>query len=837
MKIKKRNGLLEEFDENKIINAISKSADRVNEVVDKTLSNNVINFVVNKVVGKELVEVKAIHGFVEEALDLFNPIISKSYKDYRNYKAEYGIYLMNDIEEQINKTLNEVDRENSNSNTRYISTKRTEIAQTFSKEMYQKMYLSKDVLSAIKDGYIYIHDLKDMLLPQFNCLDRSTRFVTSLGVKSFNDFEDGDIIEVLTPFGNWKKAIVRNYGKDMLYELSFKRKNNIYKVKATKNHRWLLSNGEFTDNIKIGDKIYNPCNDTIRKSVFDMSKEEKFYWFWGFSFGDATKPNEQHNIKCRLRLCGEKNKYSSIFEELGFMKYNFDCEDNWYKVHDYFKEIPDFKNKEQIIAFVIGYLNADGNLGNGINNLYRGIYAKSKEAQNLIRNFFPVAGVNITIEKDLSGKTTNYGVRNGNPINFGLINSFERSITTKLIDMKPLYIDDVWCLEVEDDLSFILENGISTGNCCLTDVKSILTGGFDIEGYHYTEPKDIKVAIGQLGDIVMIISAQHFGGNTTPEIDNILAPYYKLSIDKYENKYRELGIVQYKEIARKDAYNDLKQSLQGLEIKLNTVVSARGSYPFTTFTFGDVTNEYEADICKALLEVRMEGHGLPNKKKTTIFPKLVFLYNDEIHGNNKEYEWLFDLSVKCSSKCMYPDYLSPKGHKREGYWVSPMGCRAFLSNYRDKNTNELVFIGRCNLGAVSLNLPMIFMKSKTENKDFYDILNYYLEMIRKFWINRYEYVGKAKASSNPLMFIEGGAYKGYLNSDDCIKPLLESWTASFGITALNELQILYNGKRLSEDNSFCVEVMNFINEKVDYFKEQDNHLYAIYNTPKLCGWA
>lgn len=541
MKIKKRNGLLEDFDESKIINAISKSADRVNEVVDTVLANKVINFVLSKVIDKEIVEVKAIHGFVEEALDVYNPNISKSYKDYRNYKAEYGIYLMNDIESQITKTLNEVDRENSNSNTRYISTKRTDIAQTFSKEMFQKMYLSKEVLSAMKDGYIYIHDLRDMLLPQFNC--------------------------------------------------------------------------------------------------------------------------------------------------------------------------------------------------------------------------------------------------------------------------------------------------------CLTDVKSILTGGFDIEGYHYNEPKDIKVAVGQLGDIIMIISAQHFGGNTTPEIDTILAPYYKMSIDKYIKKYKELGVKEYEKIAKEDAYRDLKQSLQGLEIKLNTVVSARGAYPFTTFTFGDVKNEYEADICKAILEVRMEGHGLPNKKKSTIFPKLVFLYNENLHEENKEYEWLFNLSVKCSSKCMYPDYLSPIGHKREGKWVSPMGCRAFLSDYRDKDTNELVFIGRANLGAISLNLPMIFMKAKTENTDFFNVLDYYLGLIRKLLNDRYDYVGKAKASSNPLMFMEGGAYKGYLKENDCIKPLLESWTASFGITALNELQILYNGKRLSEDNKFCIEVMDFINKRVDYFKEQDNHLYAIYNTPaeSLCG--
>ena len=92
----------------------------------------------------------------------------------------------------------------------------------------------------------------------------------------------------------------------------------------------------------------------------------------------------------------------------------------------------------------------------------------------------------------------------------------------------------------------------------------------------------------------------------------------------------------------------------------------------TTLTFGDVSNDIEAEICKAILEVRMEGHGDKGHKKNLIFPKLVFLYNPEIHGKGKKYEWLFALAVKCSSKCMYPDFLSPKLHKREGKWVSPI---------------------------------------------------------------------------------------------------------------------------------------------------------------------
>lgn len=169
MRVIKRNKLAEDFDMNKILKAIGKSADRMSYKFTKKELKDITDFVAKSIIGLEVINVEKLHSIVENALDKYCPVVAKSYKDYRNYKVEYGIYLMNDIEGQIKKTLEEVDRENSNSNTRYISTKRTEIAQTFSKEMYQKMYLSKDVLSAMKDGYIYVHDLKDMLLPQFNC--------------------------------------------------------------------------------------------------------------------------------------------------------------------------------------------------------------------------------------------------------------------------------------------------------------------------------------------------------------------------------------------------------------------------------------------------------------------------------------------------------------------------------------------------------------------------------------------------------------------------------------------------------------------------------------------
>lgn len=117
------------------------------------------------------------------------------------------------------------------------------------------------------------------------------------------------------------------------------------------------------------------------------------------------------------------------------------------------------------------------------------------------------------------------------------------------------------------------------------------------------------------------------------------------------------------------------------------------------------------------------------------------------------------------------------------------------------------------------------------------MLDYYLELIRRLHIRTYAYLGEMRASTNPLAYCEGGFYGGHLGLYDKIKPLLKTATASFGYTALNELQELYNGKSIYEDGQFALEVMQHINDKVNQFKKEDGNLYAIYGTPaeSLCG--
>lgn len=171
-------------------------------------------------------------------------------------------------------------------------------------------------------------------------------------------------------------------------------------------------------------------------------------------------------------------------------------------------------------------------------------------------------------------------------------------------------------------------------------------------------------------------------------------------------------------------------------------------------------------------------------------------------------------------------------------------CRAFLSPWYERggmhpeDENDIpVFIGRFNIGAVSLHLPMILAKARQENKDFHEVLDYYLNLIRQLHIRTYDYLGEMRASTNPLAYCEGGFYGGNLKPHEKIKPLLKSATASFGITALNELQQLYNGKSLVEDGEFALETLKHIDSEVKRFKEEDGNMYAIYGTPaeNLCG--
>lgn len=392
-----------------------------------------------------------------------------------------------------------------------------------------------------------------------------------------------------------------------------------------------------------------------------------------------------------------------------------------------------------------------------------------------------------------------------------------------------------------------------TMNCCLFDVKSVLAGGFEMGNLWYNEPKTLDVAFDVIGDIVLSAASQQYGGFTVPQVDEILEPYAEKTYQAQYARYIGMGLSEEaaEREATLDVTTDFEQGFQGWEYKFNTVASSRGDYPFITVTLGLGKERFAKLAAKSILKVHAGGQGKKECKKPVLFPKIVFLYDEKLHGPGGELEDVFEAGVACSAKTMYPDWLSLTGegyvasmYKKYGKVISPMGCRAFLSPWYERgglepaDENDVpVFIGRFNIGAVSLHLPMIYMKAKMDSKPFFEVLDYYLELIRQLHLRTYDYLGEMRASTNPLAYCEGGFYGGHLGIHDKIKPLLDAATASFGITALNELQQLHNKKSIAEDGQFAIEVMEHINQKINEYKKADGRLYAIYGTPaeSLCG--
>lgn len=238
---------------------------------------------------------------------------------------------------------------------------------------------------------------------------------------------------------------------------------------------------------------------------------------------------------------------------------------------------------------------------------------------------------------------------------------------------------------------------LDTWNCCLSRVGNIMSGGFEMGNIWYNEPNSLNTTFDVMGDIILSTAAQEYGGYTVPEVDKILAPYAEKSYKKYYDEYYEVidsydsnGLNVSKladEYATKKVQRDFEQGWQGIEYKLNTVGSSRGDYPFVTMTIGLATDKFGKMGAITLLKVHSEGQGKKGFKRPVLFPKIVFLYDKELHGDGSEQypnADVFNAGIDCSSKTMYPDWLSLTGngyvsemYKKYKRVVSPMGkCKS-----------------------------------------------------------------------------------------------------------------------------------------------------------------
>lgn len=269
--------------------------------------------------------------------------------------------------------------------------------------------------------------------------------------------------------------------------------------------------------------------------------------------------------------------------------------------------------------------------------------------------------------------------------------STKRTLTLNALNKelyKKFFLNEDEIQAIKDGYIYIHDMSArrDTMNCSLFRLGEVLKGGFEMSNMWYNEPKTIDTAFDVAGDVILMSASQQYGGFTIPQVDFIMEPYAIKSYERYKEQYKAMGVPKenVEKFAIEATEKEIEQGYQGWEYKFNSVASSRGDYPFITITFGLNTSFWGKKISKIILHRHAKGQGKKGFEKAALFPKLVFLYDENIHGEGKEAEDVFEAGIYCSSKTMYPDWLSMSGegyiadmYKQYKKVISPMGkCKS-----------------------------------------------------------------------------------------------------------------------------------------------------------------
>lgn len=380
-------------------------------------------------------------------------------------------------------------------------------------------------------------------------------------------------------------------------------------------------------------------------------------------------------------------------------------------------------------------------------------------------------------------------------------------------------------------------------NCCLVDLKGMLERGFHLGNAGIESPRSIGVACAVTSQIIAQVASHQYGGTTIPNIDQTLAPYVDKSYQKNLKIAHEYSIPEPERYARERTEKETYDGIQACEYEINTLFSSNGQQPFVTFSFGMGTSWQEKAVQRSILQVRIKGIG--KEGITPVFPKLVFFIEDGLNlkASDPNYD-IKQLALECASKRMYPDIISAKLNREltgSSEPVSPMGCRSFLSVWKDHNGQEKL-AGRNNLGVVSINLPRIAIEAMQDENRFFKILDERLELSFRALMTRIDRLKGVKANIAPILYTEG-AFGVRLQPDDEIIEIFKNSRASIslGYIGLHEVGILMFGGTHPFENKeaqgFLHRVVNYLAAATSRWKEETGWGFSLYSTPSesLCN--
>ncbi len=384
-------------------------------------------------------------------------------------------------------------------------------------------------------------------------------------------------------------------------------------------------------------------------------------------------------------------------------------------------------------------------------------------------------------------------------------------------------------------------------NCCLVNIKDMLENGTVMNGKMIESPKSFQVACTIVTQIIASVASSQYGGQSVNVAH--LGKYLRRTRDKYKCECaREFGDSLSKEdvdkIVNMRLQSELKAGVQTIQYQINTLMTTNGQSPFVTlFLYLDDNDEYieeNAMIIEEILKQRYQG--IKNEVGvyvTPAFPKLIYVLDDNNCLKGGKYDYLTRMAVKCSSKRLYPDYISAKKMREnyEGNVFSPMGCRSFLSPWKDEEGNYK-FEGRFNQGVVSINLPQCGILAKGDEKKFWDILEERLQLCYDALMCRHNALMGTLSDVSPVHW-QYGAIARLEKGEKIDKYLMDGYsTISLGYIGLYEVTKLVKGvsHTTEEGRKFALEVMKTLREHCEKWKKETGLGFGLYGTPaeSLC---
>lgn len=376
-------------------------------------------------------------------------------------------------------------------------------------------------------------------------------------------------------------------------------------------------------------------------------------------------------------------------------------------------------------------------------------------------------------------------------------------------------------------------------NCCLVNIGDMLDNGTVINGKMVESPKSFQVACTVMTQIIAQVASGQFGGQSL----NIahLGKYLRKSYNKHLKLAKEI-LKDEKDalnIAKAMTKKELEAGIQTIQYQINTLMTTNGQSPFVTlFMYIKDGFEYEKEVSQIVEEIiKQRIQGIKNEKGvyiTPAFPKLIYVLDENNIHQDSKYYYLTKLAAKCTAKRMYPDYISAKKLKEnyEGNVFGPMGCRSFLTPYKDES-GKYKFEGRFNQGVVSLNLPQIGILNMGDEEGFFNTLEKRLEIVKKALLFRNSLLKNVKSDNSPIHWQYGAIAR--LKKGESIQKYLSNGysTLSVGYIGIYEATKCVKGvsHTTKEGKEFALKVIKTIKDAADKWSEETKMAFSIYGTP------